>query len=143
MKVEAAAYHKEMFLAKRELYGPHIRRRIEEGLKVTATDYAAALHRRGAVRNEMATALTQFDAWLTPGAPGEAPPGLQSTGSSVMQRPWSTSGFPSVGIPTGLSKNGLPLAIQLGSAALTEARLLGIARWCEDALGVHLKLPND
>jgi Asp-tRNA(Asn)/Glu-tRNA(Gln) amidotransferase A subunit family amidase len=141
MKVEAAAYHKEMFAAKKELYGQNIRRRVEEGLVVPATDYAAALRARGAVRNEMAAALAKVDAWLTPGAPGEAPLGLKSTGSSVMQRPWSTSGFPSVGIPTGLSKNGLPLAVQLGSVSMTEAKLLGIARWCEDALDVHLKPP--
>lgn len=139
MKVEAAAYHKDTFATKKDLYGPNIRRRVEEGLAVPATDYATALRSRMAVRNELAQALEKVDAWLTPGAPGEAPLGLDSTGSSVMQRPWSTTGFPSVGIPTGLSQNGLPLGVQLGSASMTEAKLLGVARWCEDALDVHLK----
>ncbi len=141
MKVEAAAYHKDMFAAKKELYGQNIRRRVEEGLTVPATDYAAALRERGGVRNEMESWLERVDAWLTPGAPGEAPLGLKSTGSSVMQRPWSTTGFPSIGIPTGLSQNGLPLAVQLGCASMKEAKLIGIARWCEDALNVHLRPP--
>lgn len=141
MKVEVAAFHKETFPEKKALYGPQIRRRIEEGLNISGTDYAAALHRRGAVRHEMAAALARYDAWLTPGAPGEAPLGLKSTGNSVLQRPWSTSGFPSVGIPTGLSQKGLPLGVQLGSSPLTESKLLGIARWCEEAVDVHLKPP--
>ncbi len=141
MKVDAAAYHKDMFAKRKELYGPNIRGLVEEGLATPATDFAAALKARGEVKNEMETALQRVDAWLTPGAPGEAPPGLTSTGNSVMQRPWSTTGLPSIGIPTGLSKNGLPLAVQLGSASMTEAKLLGVARWCGDALNVHLRPP--
>ena len=58
-----------------------------------------------------------------------------------MQRPWSTTGLPSIGLPIGLSKNGLPLAVQLGSGGMSEAHLLGIAKWCEDALGVKLRPP--
>jgi Asp-tRNA(Asn)/Glu-tRNA(Gln) amidotransferase A subunit family amidase len=141
MKVDAAAYHKDMFAKRKELYGPNIRGLVEEGLATPATDFAAALRARGEVRNEMELLLGRVDAMLTPGAPGEAPPGLTSTGNSVMQRPWSTTGLPSIGIPTGLSKNGLPLAVQLGSASMTEAKLLGVARWCEDALNVHLRPP--
>ena len=141
MKVDAAAYHKDMFAAKKELYGPNIRGLVEQGLGTHATEFAAALKARGEVKNEMETALEKVDAWLTPGAPGEAPLGLQSTGSSVLQRPWSTAGLPSIGIPTGLSKNGLPLGLQLGAASMTEAKLLGVARWCEEALNVHLRPP--
>lgn len=141
MKVDAATYHKDMFAKRKELYGPNIRGLVEQGLGTPATEFAAALKARGEVKNEMETALQRVDAWLTPGAPGEAPLGLQSTGSSVLQRPWSTTGLPSIGIPTGLSKNGLPLGVQLGSASMTEAKLLGIARWCEEALNVHLRPP--
>jgi Asp-tRNA(Asn)/Glu-tRNA(Gln) amidotransferase A subunit family amidase len=43
---------------------------------------------------------------------------------------------PSVSLPTGLSTtSGLPLAVQLTQAAGAEARLLGVARWCERVMG--------
>lgn len=141
LKVDAVAYHKEMFTARKNLYGPGIRGLIEEGLATSAIDYSQALKARREVRTDLEQLLSTYDALLTPGAPGEAPIGLSSTGSSVMQRPWSTTGLPSICIPSGLSKNMLPLAVQLGSGPLSEARLLSIAHWCEEALDVQLRPP--
>jgi Asp-tRNA(Asn)/Glu-tRNA(Gln) amidotransferase A subunit family amidase len=40
-----------------------------------------------------------------------------------------------VGLPSGLSNQGLPLAVQLVGAAFAEGRLLALARWCEKELG--------
>ena len=39
--------------------------------------------------------------------------------------------MPSISLPTGLSANGLPLALQLVQAPGGLARLLGVAAWCE------------
>lgn len=106
-----------------------------------APGYAQALKDARMMRIDIESFFPEFDALLTPGAPGEAPLGLSSTGNSVMQRPWSTTGLPSIGLPVGLSRNGLPLAIQLGSRGESEAHLLAVAKWCEDALQVKLRPP--
>jgi Asp-tRNA(Asn)/Glu-tRNA(Gln) amidotransferase A subunit family amidase len=37
-----------------------------------------------------------------------------------------------------LSKEGLPLGIQLAGGAFAEGKLLAMARWCEKGIGVGL-----
>jgi len=48
--------------------------------------------------------------------------------------PASFSGLPSLGLPSGVSVNGLPFGVQLMSAAFTEERLLAAGKWCEAVL---------
>ncbi len=143
MSVESAAYHREMFYQRKEQYRPRIRETIEMGLTIPATEYAKMLQLRLQQRAEVGSLLLQFDALLTPGAPGIAPRDLTTTGDPVMQRPWTTIGLPSVSLPTGLGQNGLPLAVQLVGASLAEERLLAVARWCERTLDVRLRPPLD
>ena len=141
MAVEAATYHQEMFLKDKEQYRANIRRMIEEGLATPVTEYARALKARLEQRAAIEPVMHKIDAVLTPGAPGTAPRDLSITGSSVMQRPWSTTGLPSISLPVGLAKNGLPLAIQLAGGPLAEDHLLRVALWCEKVLDVHLQPP--
>ncbi|MBI2910295.1 MAG: amidase [Chloroflexi bacterium] len=138
--VEAAAYHQEMFAQHREEYQPRVRRLIEKGLTVSAIQYANALETRLRMRAEMERMLLNVDALITPGAPGPAPRSLETTGSAVMHRPWSMVGLPAIGLPTGLSEDGLPLAIQLVGPSRREDQLLSIALWCEKVLGARLIL---
>ncbi len=141
MRVEAAAYHEEMFAKKKDLYGPNIRSLIEDGLKTPVTLYARALEMRLEMRAKITPLLKELDAMLTPGAIGEAPEGLGSTGDAAMQRPWSTMSIPTIGLPAGMSKKGLPLGIQLAGKPYGEAELFGVAKWCEKALNFSLKPP--
>jgi len=143
MAVEGATNHQEMFAKHKDEYGPKIRGLIEEGLKTPATDYAKARQTRLQQYADMEPLLHQMDALLTPGATGAAPRGLASTGSAVMQGPWSILGVPAISLPTGLNKDGLPLAIQLSGPPRAEDRLLAVARWCEKALKVQLQPPLD
>lgn len=143
MTVEAATSHKEMFAKHKNQYGPGIRKLIEDGLAIPASEYASALQMRLQQRADIEPLLHQVDALLTPGATGAAPRSLATTGSPAMQGPWTTVGLPSISLPSGLSKDGLPLAIQLVGAPLAEDRLLAVARWCEKALDVHLTPPLD
>jgi len=60
----------------------------------------------------------------------------------VFQQPWTSSGLPTIVLPSGLSESGLPLGIQLAGLPLEEGKLLAAARWCEEELGVSLSPPN-
>jgi Asp-tRNA(Asn)/Glu-tRNA(Gln) amidotransferase A subunit family amidase len=42
--------------------------------------------------------------------------------------------MPSIALPSGLSRDGLPLSLQLVGSAFAETRLLGAAVWCESIL---------
>lgn len=56
-----------------------------------------------------------------------------STGDPMLCAPWSFAGLPAISLPSGLARDGLPLAIQLVSEG--EPRLLAVAAWCEAMLG--------
>jgi len=141
MAVEAATFHQEMFAKHKNQYRPGIRKLIEDGLAANVTEYASALQARLQQRADIAPLLCQVDALLTPGTTGSAPRSLATTGSPIIQAPWSVMGIPALSLPTGLSKDGLPLAIQLVGPPLAENRLLAVAQWCERVLGVHLRPP--
>ncbi len=141
LHTECAAYHRERYAARKAGYRPRIAALIERGLAASAVDYAAALQRRRALRREVAPLIAPYDAVVTPGAAGPAPRDLTTTGDPAMQTPWSVLGFPSISLPTGLSRERLPLALQLAAAPEDELRLLWTAQWCEQALGVRLQIP--
>ena len=93
-------------------------------------------------RRDMVQMVDQVDVVLTPTTPAPAPADRNTTGDASYQVPWTSSGLPTVTIPSGLSEKGLPLAVQLGGLPFEEGKLLGIAKWCETVLGVQLSPPN-
>jgi Asp-tRNA(Asn)/Glu-tRNA(Gln) amidotransferase A subunit family amidase len=53
-----------------------------------------------------------IDIWISPAATGAAPKGLESTGNPGMNLPWTQARLPTLGLPTGVAANGLPLGTQ-------------------------------
>jgi aspartyl-tRNA(Asn)/glutamyl-tRNA(Gln) amidotransferase subunit A len=136
LEAEAAAFHRETFATHEKDYGPGIAGLIRVGLGHAAVDYVAANRARLAFREAVMPLLSAHDALLSPTAPSTAPEGLAFTGDASLCAPWSSAGVPSVSLPSGLSSaSRLPLAVQLVQAAGAEARLLGVAGWCERVLG--------
>jgi len=140
--VEDYAYHQEMFESNKDRYSVSVRELLNEGSNVSAVEYARALQTRLQQRVDITLLMSHFDALITPGAPGTAPPAT-ITGNPVMQLPWSTIGVPAINLPTGLADNGLPLGVQLVGAPMDEKGLLGVAYWCERVLDIHLRPPYD
>ncbi|MXX54118.1 MAG: amidase [Dehalococcoidia bacterium] len=132
--VEAAAFHEENFMARPNDYGPRIRASIEAGMETSAVKYAQFQRLRDGFRADIADALRGVDAALMPATPEPAPRDLSTTGDPAFQSPWTLAGLPAIVIPSGLSESGLPLAVQLAGLPFQEGRMLGVARWCEDAL---------
>ena len=134
MAVEAAAYHRRQFAAHRASYGPMIAGLLDQGLKVRAVDYAAALaHQRG-FRRRIGSLFEGFDALVMPATDTTAPPTLATTGNKRNQAPWSYLGVPVVSIPCGLASDGMPAALQLVGRHDREAALFRVAQWCEEQL---------
>jgi Asp-tRNA(Asn)/Glu-tRNA(Gln) amidotransferase A subunit family amidase len=75
-----------------------------------------------------------FDAILTPAAPGEAPLGLEATGSPVFCSLWTLCGLPALSLPLLRGPAGMPLGCQLVGAPGDDARLLRTGRWLAQAL---------
>ena len=111
-----------------------LREMIERGQKVLATEYNTALGRIGAFNAELDAIIEHYDAILTPSAPGEAPKGLESTGSPVFCTIWTLCGTPALNLPLLVGPKGLPLGVQLVSKKNDDARLFRTARWILESL---------
>jgi Asp-tRNA(Asn)/Glu-tRNA(Gln) amidotransferase A subunit family amidase len=136
MKVEAAVSHKKIFAEQKEQFSPKIKEFIEEGLSFEETAYTEALQKRIQQKADMEPLYYEFDAFITPGAPGAPPKGLANTGSPIMQGPWTILGVPTINLPVGLNKGGLPLGVQMAGPPLAEALLFSTAQWCEDVINI-------
>ncbi|MBI4609895.1 MAG: amidase [Candidatus Rokubacteria bacterium] len=142
VRVEAAAFHAARFATHAAQYRPKLRALIEAGPTISAVEYVAAQQHRRRFRDEMAASFERADALLMPVAGAPAPKGLDSTGDPAFCAPWSFAGLPAISLPSGLTMDGLPLAVQLVSAAFDEPRLLAVARWCEAQLGFTAAPPE-
>jgi aspartyl-tRNA(Asn)/glutamyl-tRNA(Gln) amidotransferase subunit A len=138
MRSEGAAFHEKLFERHREKYGPKLKELVEAGLLIPAADYLRAQRIKRLFRRDMERIIRNYDCLLTPTTSSGAPPGLSSTGNPWFQVPWSLGGLPTLSLPSGLSREGLPLGIQLVGPPYSEGKLLSVAGWCEKVLQITL-----
>ena len=141
MGVEAAAFHKPMYEKQAADYRPKLREMLRQGLETDAVTYTKALERRLRFSADMRVLAEQADVLLTPSTPTAPLADLTNTGDTRFQGPWTSCGLPTITLPAGLAKSGLPMGIQLIASPFEEARLLAIARWCEKFIDVQLAPP--
>ena len=134
MAAEAAAFHEATFADNRGDYGHNLTELIESGLQLPSPEYVRAMQTRDRLRSEALSLLKQYDALLLPVAPGTAPRGIGSTGDPAFCAPASFAGLPSVSLPSGLDRTGLPLAVQLIGRPGRDGQLLRIATRVEKVL---------
>ena len=113
----------------RKQLSDRLRELIEAGRVTPAPEYQRALATRCSYQAGLDALFHEFDAILTPAAPGEAPVGLGATGSPAFCTLWSLVGTPAVSLPILRGPAGLPMGVQLVGALGDDARLLRTARW--------------
>ena len=142
MSSEAASVHQDNFRSRLGDYRRKLRGLITSGLLVPTSAYLRAQRIRGLFIEEVRRTLKGLDCLITPSAPTPALHGLESTGDAAFNSPWSLTGFPSITVPSALTKDGLPLGVQLINLPYQEKALLRTALWCEEALGSNLWPPD-
>jgi Asp-tRNA(Asn)/Glu-tRNA(Gln) amidotransferase A subunit family amidase len=113
---------------------PELNAALDEGRKIGKADYEHALAERTRAIADFTDWLDDYDAVLSPSAPGPAPVGLGSTGDPSCCTMWSLTGFPALNLPVGVTADGLPLGMQIACPAGADDRLLTVAAWCESKL---------
>lgn len=123
---EMARVHKGWFKAYKDLYGPKTSEIIQEGLTVSDRELVRLRSARAELRLELEKQMKseEIDLWICPSATGPAPFGLQSTGSPLMNLPWTFSGLPTISLPAGLSDKNLPLGIQVVAPYMEDELLI-------------------
>lgn len=106
-----------------------LRGQIERGRTVTAVEYNDALAKVELLNFGLGELFASFDAILTLPTTGEAPVGLDNTGSPIFCTIWTLCGTPAVTVPVMQGAAGMPIGAQLVAAAGDEARLLRTANW--------------
>jgi aspartyl-tRNA(Asn)/glutamyl-tRNA(Gln) amidotransferase subunit A len=102
---------------------------------IGAADYMDAQRMRERMIEEMEAVWDKYDVLITAGA-GPAPPlgpTLAKWPSLNRYSPFALLGVPAVVVPSGYSREGLPLSIQLVARAFDDARLLRVAHAYERA----------
>jgi Asp-tRNA(Asn)/Glu-tRNA(Gln) amidotransferase A subunit family amidase len=112
-----------------------LREMIERGQKVLAVDYNHAVSQIPVLNRALDNVFDWHDAILTPAATGEAPVGLESTGSPIFCTLWSLCGMPAISLPLLQGAHGMPMGVQLVGPKGDDALLLRTARWLVNRAG--------
>jgi Asp-tRNA(Asn)/Glu-tRNA(Gln) amidotransferase A subunit family amidase len=118
----------------RSVLSDPLNRLIDEGRTIGDAVLAAALAGRRALQDEFTRFIAGYDAIVTPPARGEAPATREHTGDPVFCTVWTLVAAPALTLPVARGPQGLPLGLQVVGAMRDDARLLGTARWIEQAL---------
>jgi Asp-tRNA(Asn)/Glu-tRNA(Gln) amidotransferase A subunit family amidase len=113
---------------------PLLRAKLDETAGILPADYDEARRIASRARGALAGIFDEIDVMLTFSAPGAAPKGLASTGSTRFNQLWTLMGIPCVNIPAYVAEGGLPVGVQVIARFGNDAGALAAARFVEDAL---------
>ena len=106
-----------------------IRASIREIEQITDQEYNDAMEAMHGSVDWFSEFFNDYDAVLTPAAPGIAPKFGEGTGDSCCSTIWTLAGLPSISIPVLVGENHMPIGLQLVGAAEQDDRLFRTARW--------------
>lgn len=105
--------------------------RIADGLKFSFEQYQAAQARLAAARAQTAALFDDVDVILTASTLGEAPVGLDATGSAAIGAIWTPLWLPCVTLPVFTGPNSMPMGLQVLAPFGQDDRMLAAAAWIE------------
>jgi aspartyl-tRNA(Asn)/glutamyl-tRNA(Gln) amidotransferase subunit A len=150
---EAYAFHAQYFTRTPQLYQPMTRRRLEAGATVTTSAYIEGRRELDRLRRAVAATFSAVDLLVTPTTPllpvtvqeamndpGTPPPGGVAPSLRNTQ-PFDIYGLPSISVPCGFSKSGLPIGLEISGPRFGEPRVLALANAYEQATDWHKRKP--
>lgn len=117
-----------------ELLSDGLRESIDAGAQVSHEAYARAQRLASEARSAFAAVLAELDVLLTPSTQGEAPFGLETTGSPIMNRNFTLLHAPTINVPGLEGPSGLPVGLQAVGRIGDDARALAAAAWIHERL---------
>jgi aspartyl-tRNA(Asn)/glutamyl-tRNA(Gln) amidotransferase subunit A len=129
------------------------RRRLEGGTTVTAAAYIEGRRELEPLRRAVNDVFSTVDVLVTPTTPmlppgvaqaiddpGTPPPGGVAPSLRNTQQ-FDIFGLPSISIPCGFSRDGMPIGLEISGPRLGEPVVLAVARAYEQATDWHKRMP--
>ena len=150
--VEAYAYHLPYVTKTPELYQPSTLARVKGGIGIGAAAYVEGRRELDRLRRAVGEVFASVDLLVTPTAPMVAvkideaakedvpPPG----GVSPLLRntqPFDIFGLPTISIPCGFNRSGMPIGLQITGPRFAEGRVLALAHAYQQATDWHMRQP--
>jgi amidase len=133
-------------LSQIEQFGPNLKGSVEAGLKLNAIDFAAAERVRHQLFQRFRMLFERYDVLLTPAAPVKPFPVEQNFPDRINGRSfenyidWIAPAYlitlvslPAATAPAGLSRDGLPIGMQIVAPRFEEPLILRVARQIHQA----------
>jgi len=152
LRAEAYAYHKEYVSKSPELYQEPTLKRIRAGTEITTSTYIQSRRQLDQIRHSVSRVFESVDLAITPTAP--VPPfsiaDLAEADSARAKellmlhntRPFNVLGLPTISVPCGFTRTGLPIGMQITGPPGAEATVLRLAHAYEKATEWHTRNPN-
>jgi aspartyl-tRNA(Asn)/glutamyl-tRNA(Gln) amidotransferase subunit A len=150
IQVEATTWHAQHLASRAECYGPKVRTFLERGQAIKAQDYVTALQRKEQFKRDLLAQLDGFDALIAPGAL-VPPPRIGARTIEINGKttavvdavtgatcPFNLSGQPVLSVPTGRTRDNLPLGIQIIAHPWNEHVALRIGQSYQTATDWHV-----
>ena len=154
LATEAAALHKRWMIERPQDYGAQVLMRLQNALAIPAVSYLEAMRWRGPALAAHLAAVEGTDAVIAPAVPmpaatiAESDVGNSLEAEAVIQRitrftrPINYLGLPSLAIPSGFTRSGLPVGMQIIGRSFDEAMLIRIGAAFQRATDYHQKVPK-
>ena len=151
---EAFAYHQKYLATLSDKYQPETLRRIRSAADITAVQFVEKYRELLQQRREILRLFEQVDLVITPTCPVpppaiaelEAQPDQLRTKELLMlrnTRPFNRYGLPTITVPCGFTKSGLPIGLQIAGAPGAEGKVLALARLYEGETEWHHRKPSE
>ena len=148
---ESYAYHEPYLTRARRGYQPQTLRILERGAQTKASDYIRTWRELQLIRRTVDDVFRSVDLLITPtrrrtprtvdaeikraSSEKPLPPDPENT------RPFNAYGLPTISIPCGFSKDGLPIGLQISGPHFAEINVLALAHAYEQATEWHKRVP--
>ncbi len=150
---EASAYHRDMMRRQAEDISNNVRRELDAGMVILAADYLLGQRVRRLIVDDFAAAFEKVDLLVTPTTPIPAPRisqteielgGKTHSALGAIWRnvyPTNLTGSPTLCVPCGFSRAGLPISLQMIGSNFAELALLQAGHRFQCTTNWHRSMP--
>jgi aspartyl-tRNA(Asn)/glutamyl-tRNA(Gln) amidotransferase subunit A len=144
---ENYAFHARDFAKTPQLYDASIRRNLQQGSQVSTATYIQSRRELDEARRAVSAVFSNIDLLVTPTTavtPATIDEAVRLGIELELIRntgPFNTYGLPTISIPCGFTRSGLPIGIQISGPRFGEAKVLALAHAYEQATDWHTRRP--